>query len=437
MNVILLSGGSGKRLWPLSNEIRSKQFLKIYKLEDGTYESMVQRVYRQIKSVDEQARIAIATSKSQVSSILNQIGDQVGLSVEPCRKDTFPAIVLATAYMHDIMKVDLEEAVCVCPADHYVEPEYYQTVKKLSEQVSNNEADLVLMGIEPTYPSDKYGYIIPHGLGNVDWVDEFKEKPDEETAKTFLLRGALWNAGVFSFKLKYVLERAKTEYGITDYYQLLANYGKLKKISFDYAVVEKTKKIQVVKYSGKWRDIGSWSMFTKTMEDDVVGKVIKDKTCCNTHIINDLDIPILCLGLKDITIAASPDGMLVSAKSRTDSIKEYVENIDQGIMYAEKSWGVFHVVDVGTNSLTIKVSMKANDHMNYHSHDHRDEIWIVVSGKGKVIVDGTEQAVNPGDTITIKAGSKHTIFSYTDLILIEVQIGNNINVTDKHKYDLP
>lgn len=437
MNIILLSGGSGKRLWPLSNEVRSKQFLKIYKLDDGSYESMVQRVYRQIKTVDPEAKITIATSKSQVSSILNQLGDQVGLSVEPSRRDTFPAIALAVSYMHDVLGVDAEDSVSVCPADHYVDPKYYRVAEKLGQQALKGEADLVLMGIQPTYPSDKYGYIIPCGTGEVDFVERFKEKPDEETAKGYIARGALWNAGVFAFKLRYVLDTAKRIFGTCVYTELLSSYNELTKISFDYAVVENTEKIQVIRYSGEWRDIGSWSMLSQTMTDETVGKVITDGKCENTHVINDLDIPILCMGLKEITVAASPDGILIADNQGADQIKGYVEKIDQGVMYAEKSWGVFHVLDVGKDSLTIKVTMKANDHMNYHSHDHRDEVWTVVSGQGKTIVDGMEQPIGPGDVITIQAGCKHTVFSITDLVLIEVQLGENISAGDKHKYEMP
>ena len=126
MNIVLLSGGSGKRLWPLSNEVRSKQFIKIFRKpmtregDPDTYESMVQRVYRQIRSVDPNAFVTVATSKSQVSAIHNQLGE-VGISVEPCRRDTFPAIALATAYLHDVIGLPAEEAVVVCPVDPYVD----------------------------------------------------------------------------------------------------------------------------------------------------------------------------------------------------------------------------------------------------------------------------------------------------------------------------
>lgn len=437
MNVILLSGGSGKRLWPLSNDIRSKQFLKIYKTEYGSYESMVQRVFRQIKAVDSDSVVTIATSKSQVSAIRNQLGEQVSLSVEPTRRDTFPAIALAVSYMHYILGIPSEESVAVCPVDHFVEQDYYHVIKSISEEAKSEETDLVLLGIEPTYPSDKYGYIIPENNNLLTWVKQFKEKPSQETAKQYISEGALWNAGVFAFKIEYVLEISKTIFGTCDYAELLSVYSNLTKISFDYAVVEKAQSIKVLRYGGLWRDIGSWTMLTHTMTEGTVGNVICDNSCKNSHIINNLDIPILCMGLNSITVATSPDGILVAENQSADQIKSHVEQINQNVMYAEKSWGNFHVIDVSVNSMTIKVTMRANDNMTYHSHDYRNEVWIVVSGKGKAIVDGMEQLVEPGDVITIQSGCKHTIFSLTDLVLIEVQLGKDIFVSDKHKYEMP
>jgi mannose-1-phosphate guanylyltransferase len=189
MNIVLLSGGSGKRLWPLSNDIRSKQFIKIFKKEDGEYESMVQRVYRQIKAVDPEAKVTIATSKTQVSAINNQLGEGVGISVEPCRRDTFPAIALATAYLVDVMGADPEGSVVVCPVDPFVEEDYFRALKGLSDQADKGEANLVLMGIEPTYPSEKYGYIIPESDAHTAEVKTFKEKPTAEVAKLLKIAG--------------------------------------------------------------------------------------------------------------------------------------------------------------------------------------------------------------------------------------------------------
>ncbi len=435
MNIVLLSGGSGKRLWPLSNDIRSKQFIKIFKSEDDEYESMVQRVYRQICKIDPDAKVTIATSKTQVSAIHNQLGMDVGISLEPCRRDTFPAIALATAYLHDVQGVSEEEAVVVCPVDPYVDESYFRALKELGDLAQKNTANLVLMGIEPTYPSEKYGYIIPCSKENVSPVDTFKEKPDVKTAEDYIAKGALWNGGVFAYKLKYVLNRAHELIDFTDYYDLFDKYDTLTKISFDYAVVEKEDDIAVMRFAGEWKDLGTWNTLTEAMEENIIGKGIMDESCQNVHVINELDVPLLCMGLKDVVVSASPDGILVSDKNKSSYIKPYVDNIDGQIMYAEKSWGSYRVMDVEDGSMTIKVTLNAGHQMNYHSHERRDEVWTVISGEGKIIVDGMEQDVSVGDVITMQAGCKHMICAVTELKLIEVQLGKEISVDDKQKHE--
>ena len=436
MNIVLLSGGSGKRLWPLSNDIRSKQFIKIFKTEDGQYESMVQRVYSQILAVDKDATVTIATSKTQVSSIHNQLGDNVGISVEPCRRDTFPAIALATAYLHDVQGVSEQESVVVCPVDPYVEQDYFNAIKELGKQADKGEANLVLMGIEPTYPSEKYGYIIPASKEDVSMVDTFKEKPDVETAKEYISKGALWNGGVFAYKLKYVLDKAHELIDFNDYADLFAKYDTLEKISFDYAVVEKEDKIQVMRFAGQWKDLGTWNTLTEAMEDKCIGKATLNDSCENVYVVNELDIPVLCMGLKDVVVSASPDGILVSDLDQSSYIKPYVDAFDQEIMYAEKSWGSYQVIDVEDDSITVKITLNPGNKMNYHSHERRDEVWTIISGKGKTIIDGMEQPVSTGDVITMQAGVRHTIIAETELQIIEVQLGKEIDVNDKQKFPL-
>lgn len=436
MNIVLLSGGSGKRLWPLSNDIRSKQFIKIFKNEDGTYESMVQRVYKQIKKVDADATVTIATSKTQVSAIHNQLGDEVGISVEPCRRDTFPAIALATAYLVDVMGVNPEEPVVVCPVDPYVEDDYFEALKGLSDQAEKGEANLVLMGIEPTYPSEKYGYIIPASTDPVSAVRTFKEKPTEEVAKEYIKEGALWNGGVFAYKLKYVMERAHQLIDFTDYQDLFDKYDTLTKISFDYAVVEHEENIQVMRFGGQWKDLGTWNTLTEAMEENVIGKGVVNETCSDVHILNEMDVPVLSMGLHDVVISASPEGILVSDKEQSSYIKPFVDQFEQQIMFAEKSWGSYKVLDVEEESMTIKVTLNAGHSMNYHSHLHRDEVWVVLSGTGKTVVDGYEQAVKAGDVITMAAGCRHTVIADSELQLVEVQLGKDITVTDKQKFEL-
>ena len=435
MNIILLSGGSGTRLWPLSNDIRSKQFIKLFKDEVGEYESMVQRVHRQIMTVDPDAKVTIATSKTQVSAIKNQLNDKVSICVEPCRRDTFPAIVLASAYLHDKLGIADDECVVVCPVDPYVDNSYYEGVMKLEALVNAGEANLTLMGIAPTYPSDKYGYIIPETAGDVSTVKEFKEKPTTVVAEEYLKQGALWNAGVFAFKLGYLVEKAHSMIDYTDYCDLFSKYETLTKISFDYAVVEKEPSIQVMRYEGEWRDVGTWNMMAEVMADNVKGNVILDDGCKNTQVVNELDIPILCMGCKDMVIAASGDGLLVSDKERSGYMKPYVEKINGDVRYAEKSWGTYTVIDVQPGSMTVKIALQAGSRMKYHSHELRDEVWTVLSGTGKVVLDGIEQVVRSGDVISITIGCKHTLIAETDMTLIEVQVGEEISQADKYVFD--
>ena len=374
MHIILLSGGSGKRLWPLSNDVRSKQFIKLFKNENGKYESMVQRVYRQIQTVNSDMEVTIATSKSQVSAIRNQLGNKVSICLEPCRRDTFPAIALAAAYLKDVQGLSEEDCVAVCPVDPYVDNTYYQTVQKLEEVVNEGQSNLVLMGIESTVPSEKYGYIIPVDKNEISNVAKFTEKPDTETAKEYIKQGALWNAGVFAFKLGYLLNKAHELIDFVDYADLFKKYDTLTKISFDYAVVEKEPNIQVIRYAGQWKDVGTWNMMAEVMADKTKGDVILDDTCKDTNVVNELNIPILCMGCEDMVVAASEDGILVSTKERSGYMKPYVEKIDNPSMFAEKSWGTFTVIDNQENSKTIKIEMKPNAEMSYHSHSYRSEI---------------------------------------------------------------
>ncbi len=381
MNIILLSGGSGRRLWPLSNDIRAKQFIKIFKKEDGSYESMVQRMYRQIRRLDPEAGIIIATSQSQVPTIRNQLGEDVGISVEPCRRDTFPAIALASAYLLDVRGADLEESMVVCPVDPYVEEDYFKALKALGELADKGEANLALMGIEPSYPSEKYGYIIPESAALVSKVSLFREKPDEETARSYIARGALWNGGVFACKLKYLLEKAHELIDFTNYHDLLARYSTLTKISFDYAVAEKESAIQVMRFAGRWEDLGTWNTLTEAMEENAIGNVVLNETCRNVHVVNELDIPILVMGMQDVVISASPDGILVSDKDQSNYIKPFADRLDQQAMPAQKPMESFKMLDAEKGDGTVKVTLDPGHGMNCHDRKHCDDIYKVQEEK--------------------------------------------------------
>lgn len=237
-------------------------------------------------------------------------------------------------------------------------------------------------------------------------------------------------------KLGYLLDKAHELIDFADYDDLFSKYAELQKISFDYAVVEKEPSIAVMRFAGEWKDLGTWNTLTEAMQEKNIGNAIQNDECENVHVINELDVPVLCMGLKNVVVSASPEGVLVSDKEQSSYIKPFVDKIDQQVMFAEKSWGSFHVIDVEEGSMTIKVTLNPGHSMNYHSHERRDEVWTIISGEGRTIVDGMEQPVKTGDVVTMQAGCRHTIIADTELKVIEVQIGEEISVHDKRKFAL-
>ena len=426
MQIILLSGGSGQRLWPLSNDLRSKQFLKIF----GGGESMLQRVLKQIRRTNENSSITIAASKKQVPLLKKYLAENFELSTEPCRRNTFPAIALAAAYLHDVKKISADEKILICPVDPFVDDKFFALFPLLAQEISD-DAPLVLMGIEPIYPSEKYGYIIPQTKEKISRVKMFKEKPNLADAKKFIDAGGLWNGGIFSCKLDYVLGKAEKILGTRAHDELQKNYSDLPNISFDYAVVEHEKNIKVVRYVGEWKDIGTWNTLTEVLDENFIGQVQADKTCENLHVINNSDVPIICMGLKDAVVVAGAEGILVSDKAASSFIKPFVEKLDSQIRFAEKSWGSFKIIDAESESLTVKVTLNRGNRMKYHSHNFRDEVWNFISGAGRVILDGEEKFVRAGDVIKISCGAVHTVIADEPLKIIEVQLGKDITVEDK------
>ena len=435
MNIVLLSGGSGRRLWPLSNEVRSKQFIRIFTSPSGEPESMVQRVYRQITSVSPDSEVTVAASRQQLSALTNQLGDKVCISPEPCRRDTFPAIVLAVAFLTDKKGLSPDAPVIICPVDPYVGDDYFRVLGELEKAVLTDEKGICLLGTEPSFPTAKYGYIIPESVDEVSRVSYFKEKPTEEEAARLIEKGALWNAGVFAFRAGYILDIARDLIGYRGYDELFARYESLEAISFDYAVLEKERDIKVIRFAGEWKDVGTWNTMSETMDKNAFGNVVFGGECVNTTAVNDLDIPLICMGLKDVIVAAGPDGILVSDKHQSSYIKPIVDSVAGDIKYSEKSWGSFKVIDSTETSLTIKVTLLPGHHMYYHSHERRDEVWTVIEGSGTAIVDGEKIEITDGDVIKLPAGCRHTVIAKTRLELIEVQNGSEISVSDKIKYE--
>lgn len=444
MNLILLSGGSGQRLWPLSNNSRSKQFLKLLGDKDNEHKkSMLERVWSQLEQCSLSDRALISTSSSQIDMIKNQLGESVPLIVEPERRDTFPAIALAASYLLSVEGKQLDEIVAVLPVDPFVETKFFKKIMDLESLLIDSRANLGLIGVKPTYPSSKYGYIVPCGVstnnegGHLN-VSHFHEKPTEEMANKLIAKNALWNTGVFGFKLGYIIDILVEKGFSTDYYTLLNQYNKLPKISFDYEVVERSNKILALSYEGYWKDLGTWNTLTEEMATNLIGKATLSEDSENTHIINELDIPIVALGLNNVVVAASPDGILVTDKNTSPRIKEYLNNYNHRPMFEERRWGWYQVIDFAkyddrNEMLTKKLSILEGKNISYQYHETRNEVWTIVKGEGEFVLDDKILSVYPGDVLRIPVRARHSIRAKTSMEIIEVQTGFNLVEADNFR----
>lgn len=437
MNVILLSGGSGTRLWPLSNDVRSKQFLKVLRDPEGAPCSMVQRVYSQISrsGLRSDGRLVVATGASQVEELRRQLGCDLPIAVEPERRDTMPAIVLACAFLSSELGVAGSEPVVVMPIDSYVDDAYFHVAATLSAALEDG-ADIALLGVDPTYPSEKYGYIVPgqaDGHGSIP-VKGFREKPTAAEAESLIAMGALWNCGVFCFKLGYILDLVEQKLGTSSYAEVRSRYGELEKASFDYGVVERAGSIRCVPYSGSWKDLGTWNTLTEEMADASSGNTLLVDSE-NVHAVNELGIPMLVMGMRDAVVCATRDGVLVSDKTASAASKPYVEEISMGApMAANRPWGSYEVlagdVSTGARSMVNRLRLSAGSEISLQRHLRRTEAWVVVEGEGFAVIDSERTPVGPGAVVEVPAGAWHSLEARTEMVVIEVQVGEAVSDED-------
>lgn len=438
MQIILLSGGCGTRLWPLSNGTRSKQFLKVLQAPDGSMESMVQRVVRQIKESDLDVAINIATSTTQRDSVVSQLGQSVNVVDEPERRGTFPAIALSVANLAYVQKLDREEIVIVMPCDTFTEASYFDAVKSMTRMVAEGHSDLVVMAIKPTEPLTKFGYLVS-SPNDKSRIDSFIEKPDKHKAEALFNSGACWNGGVFAFKLGYLLDIIRAYIPTDDFDTFLKRFTELPKISFDYEVAEKSNSLGAVYFDGIWKDLGSWDTLSGEMSGSQMGNVV-DNNSTGTTIINELNIPVICNGLSNLIVAASPDGILVADKHSSYKIKDAVSALNSRPMYEERRWGTYKVVDNvefedGFCALTKQLTLNPGCSISYQRHECRDEIWTFIDGEGEIVIDGLRRAVGRGDVCVINRGQMHALRAITPLTFIEVQKGSNLVEEDIERFD--
>jgi mannose-1-phosphate guanylyltransferase len=267
----------------------------------------------------------------------------------------------------------------------------------------------------------------PHvsGYRQVAYV---QEKPNEEKAEQLIQKQALWNCGVFAFRLRYVIQLLEDKGFPINYEELSKQYQTLPQISFDYEVVEKANRIVVVPYDGYWKDLGTWNTLTEEMKNNQIGRGIISGDSENTHLINELEIPVSILGLSNVVVAVSPDGILVTEKSASPRIKDFI-NYNQGPMYEERQWGWVRILDNQTYEddrmvVTKRVSIKADRSLSYQMNSNLEEVWTIVKGEGEFIQNGNYMRVQPGNVLHIPVKTLHSIRAITELEFIIVQSGN-------------
>ena len=443
MQIILLSGGTSKRLWPLSNSARSKQFLQLLQAPNGKQkESMVQRVVRQIAEAGLATSVTVVSGAIQRDSIEIQLGERADMVLEPERRNTFPAIALAASHLAMRKGCSRDEIIVVVPSDAYADAEYFDMIGRMASLAEHDVADLILMGIPPTEPSADFGYVVSSSSieEGCCMVQRFVEKPDTQSAAKLIEQGAYWNAGVFAFRLGYLMDIVSRYVQVDSFDELLDCYGELPKLSFDYEVAEVCESIAVVPYTGRWKDLGEWNALVEELPTTTMGNVFLGDDTEDTTVINELSLPVVCDGVKNIVVAAGHDGILVCGRESSEYIKQYIDPTHMRPMFEQRRWGTYRVLDDtrydgGSHSLTKSLTLHPGKAISYQKHFHRSEVWTFVEGDGLFVYDGEVSHVKAGDTVIIPIGHWHCLKAISKLTFIEVQMGNPLIEEDIERTD--
>lgn len=453
---IILAGGSGSRLWPLSREMHPKQLLKL----DGDL-SLLQSTFKRLeKFIKPEDIISITNIKhtNDVKFQLNQLSRETVVLSEPMAKNTAPAIACTLEYLKQLKNP--EEVVIIVPSDHLIKDfdAFERTVK--TGLKSAREGNIVTFGIQPCYPETGYGYIKTRDeKEGIFAVEKFVEKPDLETAQKYLLEGNyFWNGGIFMAKVSTLLEEFahyapeiyenleklnfkddKTiKYGVFEY---------MPSISIDYAIMEKSNKISLCKLQSDWSDLGSWQSLYDTKEKDENGNVFEGNVIAdevkNSFIYSDKKI-IAAIGLNDVIIVNTEDAILACNKEDSQAVKKVFEKLKKENNDAHKihktvfrPWGWYTCLAEGKGYLTKVICVSPKQKLSIQSHNHRSEHWVVLEGQAKIVLDDKDYFLNAGQSIDIPVKAKHSLQNPYDaeLKIIEVQKGDYISEDDIIRYE--
>lgn len=454
---LILAGGSGSRLWPLSRELYPKQLINLQ-----TKDSLLQSTFERVAKCMPEENIISMTGVKHFSNVkyqLSSLNKNAIVLSEPISKNTAPAIALASKYIIDKFKVD--PVILVVPSDHLItNTEVFASTVKEGERIAE-KGYIVTFGIKPTYPETGYGYInvTSNPILNGVKVNRFVEKPDEKLAEKYIADGNYyWNSGIFMFKASILLEEVKKyspeiskvldEFDFSESDEIpFTAYDKMPSISIDYAVMEKSDKIALLKLESGWNDLGSWKSIYDVSEKDKDGNVkighVLDEGSKNSLMYSSSKL-VATIGLENMVVVETEDAILACRADKTQDVKKIFEtlkkqNDNTHLIHKTvyRPWGYYTVLAEGHGFLTKMIHVNPGQKLSVQSHNFRSEHWVVLEGTAKVILEGKELILSPGHSIDIPLKAIHSLQNpYKESVkVVEVQKGDPLIEEDIIRYE--
>ena len=446
---IILAGGSGSRLWPLSRELYPKQLLNLY-----SSESLLQSTFERLNRFIPSENIISVTNTKQHSNVkmqLSNLCENPLILSEPVSKNTAPAIALGVKYI--IENSDEDEVVIVVPSDLLINDNEKFEKSLMEAEKYVQQGKIVTLGCKPTYPETGYGYIkASDGI-----VEKFIEKPDKQDAERFMEENYYWNSGIFIFKVSTIINELETycpeisavikNLTVTGKTVPFMEFDKMPFISFDYAILEKSNNVAMVELQSDWKDLGSWkSIYDVNPKDEnnnvFIGHVL-DSGSKNSLVYSSSKL-VATIGLEDTVVIETEDAILACKKDRAQDVKQIYETLKQqhdDTQMVHKTvyrpWGFYTVIAEGKGFQTKIIHVNKGQKLSVQSHEHRSEHWVVLSGMAKVVLEGKDHILSPGHSIDIPVKAIHSLQNpfEEDIEIIEVQKGDILSEDDIVRYE--